>query len=130
MKRLSLTLLCLLSFAAHAEWTYIATAKDGMEAHVERTTIHRSGDVVKFWVKYKFKNMEELNGIKYRVNKSKAELNCNESEWRVTYTISYTDPDGEGSPVYTENSSTPWNPIVPNSVVASMERYVCNPNNQ
>ena len=130
MKRLFLTLLCLLSFAAHAEWLLMTPSSDTEKIYIDKSTIKRNGDIVKSWILFDYVKVQRSDDDFYQSSKTYTEFNCAEEMLRITYDISYAQHNGEGRVVSTNNNPGKWSPAVPGTSGMSVLKSVCNPDNK
>ena len=124
MKKLLLTLLCLLSIGAHAEWTFVGETETGKH-HIDFSTIHRDGNKVKFWSLVDFSKNQRYNEETYFSTKNVIVIDCKEHEMNWAYAVFFRGHSGAGETVRSQKFQDDWNPIAPGGIVERYESIVC-----
>ena len=94
MKLLIAALLAVFSTGAMAEWTYLASAKNGaFDIYIDKTTIRKRGNVAKMW---KLQDHKPRKGSGALSNTSLDEYDCVEIRSKPLDFISYSDNMGKG----------------------------------
>ena len=94
-QRLLLIMLILLSGGgpAYGEWVRIATTDQGMTAYVDRTTIHRKGNLVKMWALVDI----ETSKVASLSRKEKGEYDCEKGRHRLLAGSWFSGHMGQGN---------------------------------
>jgi len=105
-----------------SNWTYVTKNRSGDEFFVETTSIRRSGNEVTYWQKLNYAKRSEFGHLS---SKTLYVVNCRTSENALTYLITYSDLDNNGSITSSGKTNIEWTPIPPDSAFASVQRFVC-----
>lgn len=135
MKKITLVLCCIsvlgFSAAARAEWTSVATNKNGtMRFFIDVETIKPINGNFKSWIMESHDELRTIKatGIKYQSAKFLQEFNCTSGQSRVLATILYQEAVGAGEITYSNvDASNPaaWKETVPGSVGGIQLEAVC-----
>ena len=118
-------LLALAGTAALAEWEDVG-ATDGFTVYVDRSTIRRSGSLVKMWRLLDYKTIQtSASGGSYLSSKSQREYDCKEELGRNRFTSWYSEKMGDGSLSRSDNNIGEWEPIPPDTVAERLWKIAC-----
>lgn len=114
---------------AYAQVTIVARSNDGNESYyVERSSIRREGNVVKFWLFVDNRDPEVATNRKvYFSSKTYTFFNCYNSTYRFATLIAYSKNMWEGAVVVNDQSNPDprWFQNVPGTSIAAIFRYIC-----
>jgi len=99
---------------ATAQWEQAGnTLKGETDYYVARSTIHRSGNLVKLWDMYDFKQAEVVDGKRSFSMRTLWEYDCKGSRRRMLAASAYSGHIGKGPVVGSESFATPnpWQAI-------------------
>lgn len=119
---LSITNACI---AADDDWFQIDStidAIDGGSSYINLRTLRKEGNKRKFWLL--INRARKLGDYTYMSAKMQTELDCKEEKFRVLYTVWHSESMGGGESV-SNNKTSEFSPIVPDSVGEGMFRFVC-----
>jgi len=132
MKFLLATLLGLLAInSAYGDWTFITRTAppDGNDFYYEPSRIVRLGDIREVWLLLNAQTPK--NGDK-GIEKSsvlKLKFNCKREYYDITYSITYPELNGSGTPLKTSNfegaSFARMEPVPPNSTWDVIMKRIC-----
>jgi len=100
---------------AGAEWVPASGYQEPSAAvYAARSTIRRSGNLVKMWDMYDFKTARAYEGKQYFSLKNQMEHDCKGARGRVLSSTAYSGHMGKGSVVISDTSFSPaWQPVQP-----------------
>ena len=98
---------------AGAEWVPLSGYGDpALALYAARSTIRRSGNLVRMWDGYDFKTPRVFGGKQVMSLKNQMEYDCRSARSRLLSTTGFSDHMGKGSIVASESISSPvWEPI-------------------
>jgi hypothetical protein len=113
---------------AKADWvsTCSSPANGGTEIYVARSTIRKSGDLVKMWDMWDLKIGVIADGKRSLSVKSLAEYDCKGARRRVLSNTGYSGHMGNGAEVGFHNTPFPWERVSPGDMAdACYWKYAC-----
>jgi hypothetical protein len=127
MTRLFLIVLLVLlsSGPAHAEWVSFAESDSGATVYVDRDTIRRNGDVVKWWELMDHKTVQTGAGESFLSVMAQNEYDCAEERHRTLAVTYFSGNMGSGNVVYSDSDEQSWEPVQPQSVGQTMWELAC-----
>jgi hypothetical protein len=111
----------LLSFPAHAEWTFV-DAGDGVDRYVDLETTWRHGALVRVW-EVDDKDRADRAGIMSLL--SRTEYDCNERRYRIVELSAHSRHMSEGMVLFSERIEGDWHPIGPGTLGEASLEKVC-----
>ena len=99
--------------------TCSSKAYGGTDVYVARSTISRSGDMVRMWDMYDFKTQQNADGTRFLSAKHEHEYDCKQPRRRMLSITGYSGNMGKGSVVGSEKTSFPWDPIAAGDFIES-----------
>jgi hypothetical protein len=81
--------------SAMAEWE-IATGHDEAIFYVDKTTIRKSGQIVKMWSLFDFVAIQDDGSGPFLSSKDQSEYDCKEERSRTLYFTNHSGPMGTG----------------------------------
>jgi hypothetical protein len=102
---------------AGAEWVPARGYQEpSATVYAARSTIHRSGNLVKMWGMYDFKTARSFEGKQYLSLKNQMEHDCAGARGRLLSSTAYSDHMGKGRVVISDTSFSPaWQTVRPGS---------------
>lgn len=118
-KLILMTILVIVSNSAMAEWIGVSSTDD-FDTYVDKTTIRKSGNVVKMWILRDYKalqkNSNDAEGNAFFSIAAQQEYDCKEEQARPLSLSYYSKNMGDGQVVYSQTYTGIWQPLVPRSV--------------
>ena len=109
-----------------ADWTNISTNNNGASIYADPTTIQKSGDRIKMWVLFDYRNPIIESGDKVMSIKKHEEYDCKKSQVRLLYLSKHSGRFTEGKILYVNDiPNNEWVPVVPSSIPEDLWRYAC-----
>ncbi len=117
MNKLLLTLiLTLVSTSAMAEWTWaVEDAGVGITVYVDRTSISKTGNIVKMLTLVDFKAVQGKSKSKFLSQKEQDEYDCKDEKIRILTFSQHSKNMGAGEVVFSDSVSSKWLPVAPRS---------------
>ena len=127
MKRLlTIALLSLACFTAHAEWIQITKSVTGVTYYVDPATKKRKGNIVRMWGLAVFAEPSlSWDNKPYRSEKTHLAYNCDDDTHQILYITGYPDSLGMNAALFVMDTPGKWQPIVPDSTLADRLRFAC-----
>jgi len=102
---------------AAAEWVPASGYQEpAVAVYAARSTIRRSGNLVKMWDMYDFKTARVYEGKQYLSLKNQMDYDCKGARGRLLSTTAFAGHMGKGNVVISDtNSSAAWEPVRPGS---------------
>lgn len=115
------------STLAQAEWVKLASASEGeVTVYVDPASIKREGNVVEFSALFDYVTVRTLSGAPFQSATMQEEIDCAGKQSRTLAVSSYSEPMAGGHIVSTATGGhVPWTPIVPESIVSTIYKFVC-----
>jgi hypothetical protein len=112
---------------AGAEWVPATGYREpSVSLYAARSTIVRSGNLVKMWDMHDFKTARAWEGKQYLSLKNQMEHDCKGARGRLLSTTAYSGHMGKGSVVITDTSFTrPWQSNQPGSPAEALAKVAC-----
>jgi len=107
-----------------AEWVSIGD-QGPAEVFIDKTTITRTGDMVKMWMLQELKTPGSAGGAAYVSLKRQDEFDCKDPRTRGVQIAAYPQSKGEGKAVASEKGSGSWSKIVPGSTNEVLWKIAC-----
>jgi len=109
MKKLLLTLmLAVVSSSAMTGWTKAGSSVEKI-IYVDFETIRKSGNNVKIWTLYDYKEPKKLKKYgSYMSVKYQEEHDCKNEQTKILYNIAYTGNMGGGDTIFSNKSEPDW----------------------
>lgn len=129
-KLLAIMLLAIVSRSAIAEegvnanWSYADVSEDAM-FYVDKSTIRKTGDMVKMWVLLNFNNKLKHGKTSGRSSMSQDEFDCKEEQMRERYSARYSGDMGGGDVISSISTPSGWQPVGPGSVGKTLWNIAC-----
>jgi hypothetical protein len=115
--------------AAHApaRWELLARSNDngGMDAYVDRSTIHRIGKVVQMRDLWDFRSAHVFEGKPFLSVRNDYEYDCAAPRRRMLATTGYSHHMGQGSVVASSDAPLRWEPIPADSLFVEHWKTAC-----
>jgi hypothetical protein len=122
---LIILLLAVVSGNVAAEWIRYSES-ESQTSYVDSRPPHRDGDKAKIWSLFVFKKVQFTNGRPYISQKSQAEFDCKNEQWRINYYSYHTGDMASGELVISSADPTKWAPIPPDSgMIEGLWKLVC-----
>ena len=119
---LFLTAFCTLS---HAELVQLAE-DDIATVYADTEAIVRSGETVKIWALYDYKNPTiQGEGVAVRSARVQNEFDCKENRRRTLYYTNHTGQMGAGESLSLNSHAFNWRPIPAKGPLASLKNVAC-----
>ena len=109
-----------------ADWVKTGRGAD-FHNYIDPATVRRTGSTVRVWSLSDYESVrDDRDGTgPYRSVKVLREYDCRNETTRSIYIASYRDNMGEGAVTYSNSSSTPATPIIPESIGATVWGLLC-----
>jgi hypothetical protein len=125
MRKALAMLLAIASSSAVAEWVEVSRDETS-SLYADRTTIRRTGDVVKMSTLVDFKAAQARPyGTPYMSEKTEHEYDCKERRVRIIHFLRYSENMGTGEVVPTDSDPEEWKPVATGSVVEKLWEIAC-----
>ncbi len=126
MQRLIISLMLLVTAtAANAEWTLVDSSAELVQ-YVDRTTVQRKGNFAKVWnLRDLKKSSKNYQGNYYFSQKALEEYDCVGNKIRLISLVQYGQKMGGGTVVDFQNGTSPWIPVVPQTVGETLWKIAC-----
>jgi hypothetical protein len=111
-------------WGANANWSFVDSTDDGV-LFVDKSTIRKTGNMVKMWILFDFNNKPKHGRTSDRSRQSQDEFNCNDELWRERYSVSYSGNMGGGEVIDSFSTPTTWAPVGPTSIGKAMWNIAC-----
>lgn len=127
MNKLLLALmLALASTSAMAEWTWVVEdAGIGITVYVDRTTINKTGNIVKMLTLTDFKTVKGKAKSKFLSQTEQAEYDCKDEKIRILSLSQHNKNMGTGEVVFSYNTPSKWMPAAPGSANEVLWEIAC-----
>lgn len=124
--RTILLALILVTYAleALAQWTPVGTSSIA-DSYADRSTIRRSGNLVKMWDMTDYKRQQTIGRIKYLSTKTFQEYDCKQVRVRPLRGIFYSGQMGRGEVLYQIDLKEPWMDVAPETLAMAVGRVAC-----
>jgi hypothetical protein len=112
---------------ADAEWSEIGSHTDrgGVDIYAARSTIRRSGNLVKIWEMFDFKTAQVVEGRRFISHKQLMEYDCKVERKRMLAVTAFTGHKGKGVVVESDNTPLPWETVDRSSVADVLRKFAC-----
>ncbi len=126
-KLIVLMLLAMVSSGAAAAWVKIGSVSSsgGYDVYVDRTTIRRSGNMVKMRHMFDYKTVQTVAGERYLSATGQNEYDCKHERSRLLYFTWHSGNMGKRDVVTTGNRPSEWTPVPPGSVGEVKWKVAC-----
>ena len=125
MNRLLLGLMLLVTAtAARAEWVLVDDG-DQIITYVDRSTIRRSGNLVKMWHMMDFKTVQTVEPYNFYSGTYQVEYECKEETSKNLALNVYSGKVGTGKSLYTYAKPGDAIPISPRSIAEALWKIAC-----
>jgi predicted ribosomally synthesized peptide with SipW-like signal peptide len=126
-KLLVAIMLSLVSTGTMAAWTAVGKSESSEDftVYVNKSSIHKKGNLVKMWSMFNFKSPRETNEYRYSSYKQLVEYDCNEGQSRMIGYSLHSKNMGMGGAVYKNSKTGNWVAVEPNSVAESLWKIAC-----
>ena len=108
--------------SATASYWMLIDSNDEYSVYLDRESIKRENNTVKFWLKWEFKKTQLLMKIKYITMNQYYIIDCREKTSDSTNLVAY---DSDGEVVFSKNYPIHMEPIVPDSISESWFKLLC-----
>ena len=127
MNKLLLTLmLALVSTSAMAEWTWaVEDAGVGITVYVDRTSISKTGNIVKILSLTDFKTVQGKAKSRFSSQKEQDEYDCKDGKIRILTSSKYSKNMGAGEVVFSDSVPSKWMPVAPGSANEVLWEIAC-----
>lgn len=127
-KTLIAATLLMCSQSVMAEWVrHGVSADENVQAYYDPDTIREKSGTTKVWTIWDFRYPQTaLNGATYLSRKGQEEFNCDNETNRDIYVLYTLNNGGRGDVVFKDNVGSQFEPITPDSIVATLFDIVCN----
>lgn len=122
MKKVLFVLLALSALSARAEWVIVNVDENGRLFYIDPVTIEKTGDIRRAWVLENYR-IAESGGILSTMLLD--EFDCNELRGRAIQAVAYSGHMGTGNIVQHVRQLNSWTQYGPDTIGASVVRYVC-----
>ena len=123
MKKIILiTFFMFVSFAHASNWVLVTESVSGESFFVDKQSIVYSGNEVSYWQKVNYTTRSKKGDLSSKENWS---VNCRTRESNLTYLITYSDVNNNGTMTDSFKVPTDWRPVSPDSVSSTILKFVC-----
>lgn len=117
-----------LGAAEETRWKYFGAAEDErFKIYIDYTTMKRTGEIVKAWVLYDFRDEQVEGPDRFFSSVARREYNCGEGEVLMRQLNQYGGNMGSGKIVYSGAHDGKWTLASPNSIAEAILLHVCKP---
>jgi hypothetical protein len=115
------------SATVELKWELLGSsaANGGMDAYVDRSTIHRAGSVSQMWEMWDFKSAHAFEGKQFLSVRSQYEYDCAGHRRRMLLTRGFAQHMGRGAMVASSDGALAWEPIEATSVFVTNWQAAC-----
>lgn len=115
------------TFQGPSDWSFLGSDSAGNSYFIDYGTIRRKGDYAKIAQKHILKTPEIFcNGTSPAQSALfVGEYNCRIAQTRSLLSAAYSGPDLDGELVFGSDTSSPWRPVVPSTISASILKAAC-----
>ena len=112
---------------AGVAWVEIGshTNNGGIDIYAARSTISRSGNLVKMWDMFDFKTTQVVEGKRFLSVKHQYEYNCKDERVRNLSVTAFTGHMGKGAVVDSGYTPMPWESVERGGVLDALRKFAC-----
>jgi hypothetical protein len=112
---------------AGAEWVPIGshTNNGGIDIYAARSTIRRSGNLVKMWDMFDYKTAQVFEGKRFLSMKQEHEYNCKDGRLRNLSATGFAGHMGKGTVVESGDDPGPWQTASSGGVLDALRKFAC-----
>jgi hypothetical protein len=112
---------------AGAEWVPMGshTANGGVDIYAARSTIRRSGNLVRMWDMWDYKTTQTIAGRRFLSAKYEHEYNCKDGRLRDLSVTAFTGQMGNGTVVDSGDDTLPWQSVERGGVLDALRKFAC-----
>lgn len=123
-KTILMLALALISNSVLAGWTEITRSNDTI-VYADSSSIRSNEDTVKMWLLYDLTVEKIVQDHRYLSEKRLSEYDCKSAEVRSHAKLLFSESMGGGEMVFSDEASTYWKLIAPDSVEAASLNVAC-----
>ena len=124
MKRLTFSLILLISGAAWAGWKSVGE-DNAATVYADPATVARSGNTARLWSLLDYKDFQRMVEVGYFSQKTLVEYDCVERKARGLSLSLHAEHMGEGKMIYEDASPREWSPVPAQSVTEVLWTIAC-----
>ena len=124
MRTVLAAVLAFVSCNALAGWVQISDT-DRFITFADPASISQSGDTVKMWDLLDYRQVREVEGLRYLSQKSESEYDCKNARTRPLGMFLHLGMMGSGATVFNSTTPDPWQRVEPGSVNDALLKYAC-----
>lgn len=129
LKKLTIVLLINFIFTTPifaANWSSAGMDSKGVKQYIDLNSVVKKGDVVSYWSLINFTSPQSLpGGLQYLSLKVAKRINCAEKQHTFSNSYAYSETWGDGDVVKTLKTDNPFELIVPESIMDTQYKLVC-----
>ena len=112
---------------AGADWVTMGshTNNGGIDISAARSTIRRSGNLVKMWDMFDYKTAQVFEGKRFLSTKQEHEYNCKDGRLRNLSATAFTGHMGNGTVVESGDVPGPWQSASSGGVLDALRKFAC-----
>jgi hypothetical protein len=114
-------ILLLYNSAKASDWMLVGDYEES-SYYINKDSIDRKDNMVTYWDKNDYKEIQANGGLKYKSSSSFIHINCEEKTWGFTKVVNY---DSEGKVVSSQDYPLELRPIVSGSRTETWYKLVC-----
>jgi len=112
---------------AGAAWEGIGSHSNngGIDIYAARSTITKSGNLVKMWDMFDYKTAQVVEGKRFLSVKHQYEYNCKNERLRNLSVTAFNGHMGKGGVVDTADTPMPWESVPRGGVFDALRKFAC-----
>ena len=108
------------------EWILIHTDKiQGISFFVSLGDFSLINDQTRMWVMENFEQLQQVQHLKYKSNKSLVQFDCTLNTMRILAYSLHKSPYASGNAIFNKNVALEWSKIKPNSINEAYQVIAC-----
>ena len=108
------------------EWILIHTDKiQGISFFVSLGDFSLINDQTRMWVMENFEQLQQVQHLKYKSNKSLVQFDCTLNTMRILAYSLHKSPNASGNAIFNKNVALEWSKIKPNSINEAYQEIAC-----